>query len=85
MDQAVRYFSGLVEEMSLEGVAPVPSLALLRVGAGGLEVFVSPEVNGSLGWFSPTDDGRHCSWTPTSPSRNWKPWRPSIGRLGPRW
>jgi DNA-binding SARP family transcriptional activator len=57
VDQAVRYFSGLVEEMSLEGVAPVPSLALLRVGAGGLEVFVSPEVNGSLGWFSPTDDG----------------------------
>ena len=57
MDQAVRYFSGLVEEMSLEGGAPVPSLALVRVGVGGLEVFVSPEVNGSLGWFSPTNDG----------------------------
>ena len=57
VDQAVRYFSGLVEEMSLEGGAPVPSLALVRVGVGGLEVFVSPEVNGSLGWFSPTNDG----------------------------
>lgn len=57
VDQALRYLSGLVEERSLEGDLPVPSLALLRVGRRGLEVFVSPAMAGSLGWFSPTADG----------------------------
>ncbi|HTT91230.1 MAG TPA: BTAD domain-containing putative transcriptional regulator [Acidimicrobiales bacterium] len=57
VDQALRYLSGLIEEVSLEGTIAVPSLALVRIGAVGLEVFVSPGVNSSLGWFSPTHDG----------------------------
>ncbi len=57
VDQALRYLSGLVEDMSLRGAAPLPSPALVKVGAGGLEVHVSPAINASLGWFSPSDDG----------------------------
>ena len=38
MDQALRYFSGLVEEVSLEGGAPSRPWPYVRVGVGGLEV-----------------------------------------------
>ncbi len=57
VDQAIRYLSGLMEEISLDGGAPPPSLVLLRVGVSGLEVFLSPVVTNSLGWFAPTEDG----------------------------
>jgi DNA-binding SARP family transcriptional activator len=57
VDQALRYLTGLVEELSLEGTVTLPSPALVRVGACGFEVLVSPPVRSSLGWFSPTEDG----------------------------
>ncbi len=57
VDQGVRYLSGLVEQLSFDGVAPVPSLVMVRVGAAGLEVVLSPTVMGSLGWFSPNEEG----------------------------
>jgi DNA-binding SARP family transcriptional activator len=57
VDSGTRYLSGLTEQLSVDNQGPVPSLALVRVGAGGLAVVVSRPVSGSLGWFSPTGDG----------------------------
>ena len=57
VDCGLRYLSGLVEQMSLDGVVPAPALALVRVGPRGLEVIFSARVKGSVGWFSPSEDG----------------------------
>jgi DNA-binding SARP family transcriptional activator len=57
VDLALRYLSGLVEQLSFDGVTPVPSLVLVRVGPSGLEVVLSPPPDGRLGWFSPKGEG----------------------------
>jgi DNA-binding SARP family transcriptional activator len=57
VDNGMRYLSGLVEQLAVENQGPLPSLALVRVGSRGLEIVLSPPVNVSLGWFSPTGGG----------------------------
>ena len=57
VDYGIRYLSGLIERLALDNQGPVPSLALVRVGGCGLEIVLSPPVNGSLGWFTPVRDG----------------------------
>ena len=57
VDHGMRYLSGLLEQFSLDNPGPVPSLALVQAGGRGLEIILSPAVNRSLGWFSPTDEG----------------------------
>ncbi len=56
VDHGMRYLSGLLEQFSLENPGPVPSLALVQAGACGLEIILSPALNRSLGWFSPSDE-----------------------------
>jgi len=57
VDLGLRYLSGLVEQRSLDKVGPVPSVVLVHAGKRGLEVRVSPAVQGALGWFEPSKDG----------------------------
>jgi DNA-binding SARP family transcriptional activator len=56
VDLASRYMSGLVEQASLDPSAKVPSLVLMQVGLGGLEVLLAPASSGRMGWFFPTDE-----------------------------
>jgi len=53
-DLSLRYLGGLVEQACDGPSAEVPSLVLMRVGDGGVEVVMSPEPHGRFGWFSPT-------------------------------
>jgi DNA-binding SARP family transcriptional activator len=64
VDLGLRYLSGLVERQSLDRLGPVPSVVLVHAGTRGLEVFVSPTVNGSLGWFMPTEHGERLVLDP---------------------
>ncbi|MGA3218927.1 MAG: BTAD domain-containing putative transcriptional regulator [Acidimicrobiales bacterium] len=57
VDLGLRYLSGLVEQVSSEDHANIPSLVLVKVGKAGLEIVLSPPPKGRLGWFSPTADG----------------------------
>ncbi len=57
VDLGLRYLSGLVEQQSLDKIGPVPSVVLVHAGKRGLEVLVSPAVQGALGWFEPSEDG----------------------------
>ncbi len=57
VDLGLRYLSGLVEQRSLDKMSPVPSVVLVHAGKRGLEVLVSPAVQGALGWFEPSEDG----------------------------
>ncbi|HYA44445.1 MAG TPA: BTAD domain-containing putative transcriptional regulator [Acidimicrobiales bacterium] len=61
VDLGLRYLSRLVGEQQSTGPdstpAPPPSAALVRVGAHGLVVAVSPTVSGPLGWFLPSQEG----------------------------
>ncbi len=89
VDQALRYLTGLVEELSLEGNVAPPSLALVRVGACGFEVILSPPVRGSLGWFSPTEDSNTLLLDPevtleeleALASERWPAW-PAVVSVG---
>jgi DNA-binding SARP family transcriptional activator len=40
-----------------QGAAGIPSLVMVRIGAGGFEVVLSPAPAGRLGWFSPNPEG----------------------------
>ena len=57
VDFGLRYLSGLVEQQSFDKMGPVPSVVLVHAGKRGLEVLVSPAVQGALGWFEPSQDG----------------------------
>jgi DNA-binding SARP family transcriptional activator len=57
VDLGLRYLSGLVEQQSLDKMGPVPSVVLVHAGKRGLEVLVSPAIQGALGWFEPSEDG----------------------------
>ncbi len=57
VDLGLRYLSGLVEQQSLDKMGPIPSVVLVHAGQRGLEVRVSPAVQGALGWFEPSESG----------------------------
>lgn len=57
VDLGLRYLSGQVEQLCLDGARSVPSLVLARVGGDGLEVVLSPSPVGRLGWFSNNAQG----------------------------
>jgi DNA-binding SARP family transcriptional activator len=49
--------SGLIEQRASEVAVAIPSLVAVRVGAGRMEVVLSPPAYGRLGWFNPNEDG----------------------------
>ena len=89
VDQSLRYLSGLVEEISLDGGTPPPTLVLVRVGECGLEVSLTPAVTNALGWFSPTGDGTTLLLDPdvtleeleALAAEHWPAW-PAVVTLG---
>lgn len=89
VDLGLRYLSGLLEQQSLDSLGPVPSVVLVRAGQCGLEVFVSPAMKRSLGWFSPTAEGTRLVLDPevtledlqTLATDRWPAW-PALVNLG---
>ena len=63
VDFGLRYLSGLVEQQSFDKMGAVPSVVLVHAGKRGLEVLVSPAVQGPLGGSSRAKTGRGCSST----------------------